>query len=85
MRNRIPVALLILTMLFLLVWESRGQTDNPRNIIYLYQVIDDPTQTGNMDAGMKKLNELGAQGWELAGVSRGENSPAKLYLKRRVL
>jgi len=38
-----------------------------------------------MDAGMKKLNELGAQGWELAGVSRGENPPAKLYLKRRVL
>ena len=85
MKNKIPVALLILTVLFLLVWDGRGQTDNARNIIYLYQVIDDPTQTGNMDAGMKKLNELGAQGWELAGVSRGENPPAKLYLKRRVL
>jgi hypothetical protein len=43
----------------------------------------DPTESSSQDEGLKKLNELGAQGWELAGVTKtGGYGSARLYFKR---
>lgn len=43
----------------------------------------DPTESSGLDEGTKKLNELSAQGWELAGVTKsGGYGSARLYFKR---
>ena len=48
-------------------------------------MIDDPTETlGNHDDGVNKLNEFGAHGWEIVGVSKVGNSYSRLYLKRSI-
>ena len=82
MRNKIAIALLIAGVLSIGAWSGQGQTDKARNIAYEYQVIGDPTASYGQDEGLKKLNQLGSQGWEITGVvQNGENSPT-LYLKR---
>jgi hypothetical protein len=46
-------------------------------------VLPDPTESSESNQGLQKLNELGAQGWELAGVSKtGGFGSARLYFKR---
>ena len=84
MKKSIFLSLVIIALLCLAGWTSFGQKSVPSQVIYEYQVLSDPTETGSMDEGIKKLNELGAQGWELAGINyeRGVTSPAKLYFKR---
>jgi hypothetical protein len=84
MRRKIAIVLLIAGLLSIGARSSQGQTDKARNVWFEYQVISDPTawQVQGMDQGQKKLNELGADGWEITGViEQGEYAP-KLYLKR---
>lgn len=44
---------------------------------YEYQVIGDPIQARGMDYGVNKINELGAEGWEIVGFRNNF-----VYLKR---
>lgn len=82
MRSKIIVALLIVALLSLSAWSGQSQTERVSSVSYEYQVLADPTETAGMDEGLKKLNDLGAQGWELAGVSRRGNAVSRLYFKR---
>ena len=82
MKTKILVTLMVVALISVTAWKSQGQPNEAASTCYEYQVLDDPTETGPMDDGVKKLNDLGAQGWELVGVSRGPSKPTKLYLKR---
>ena len=82
MKTKILVTLMVVALISVAAWKSQGRTNEAASACYEYQVLDDPTETGPMDDGVKKLNDLGARGWELAGVNRGPGKPAKLYLKR---
>ena len=84
MKSKLAIALLIAGVLSIGAWSSQGQTDKARDIEYEYQVISDPTASYGPERGLKMLNELGSQGWELTGaVQHGENVNApRLYLKR---
>ena len=85
MKSKLAIALLIAGLLSIGAWSGYGQTGKPKNLTYEYSVIEDPTETsGYRDVGVKKLNELGAQGWEIVGVIRAPDSYTKLYLKRTV-
>jgi len=82
MRSKIAIASLIATVLSIGAWSGQGQTDKARSVAYEYQVIGDPTASYGQEVGLRKLNELGSQGWEITGaVQHGENPPT-LYLKR---
>lgn len=84
MKKRIFLSFVTIALLCLAGWTSFGQKSAQSQVIYEYQVLPDPTETGTRDEGVKKLNELGAQGWELVLINyeRGITAPAKLYFKR---
>lgn len=82
MRSKIAIALLIAGVLSIGAWSGQGQTDKTRSVAYEYQVISDPTGSQGHDEGLKKLNQLGAQGWEITGVVQHGENPPTLYLKR---
>ena len=82
MKNKIAVVLLVVALISIAAWSSQGQTEKVRSISYEYQVLSDPTGTEGMEQGLKRLNHLGAEGWELAGVSQRGNVAPTLYFKR---
>ena len=83
MRSKIAITLLIAGLLSIGAWSSQGQTEKVKSASYEYLVLPDPTESSGLDEGIKKLNELGAQGWELAGVTKsGGYGSARLYFKR---
>ena len=83
MKSKFAIAFLIVGLLFAGAWRGQGQTEKGESVTYEYLVIPDPTETSALDEGMKKLNELGGQGWELTGVSKsGGWGSARLYFKR---
>jgi hypothetical protein len=82
MRSKLIIVALIATLLSIGAWSSQGQTDKTRNVSYEYQVIADPTVWAGPEEGLKKLNQLGAQGWEITGVIQHGENPPMLYLKR---
>ena len=84
MKSKLTIALLIALVLSIGAWSGQGQTDKARNVAYEYQVIGDPTAAYGPERGLKMLNELGSQGWEITGaVQHGGNGDAPtLYLKR---
>lgn len=84
MRSKLTITLLIVVLISLIALNGQSQTDQPRNIMYQYQVIYDPTETSGQDEGLKKLNELGRQGWEIVGTSKAANAHPRLYLKRTI-
>ena len=84
MRNKLTIMLLIVALVSLVAWNAQSQTGKPRNVMYQYDVIYDPTETSGQDEGLKKLNELGAQGWEIVGASQAANAHPRLYLKRTI-
>ena len=83
MRSKIAIALLITAVLSIGAWSGQGQTERLKSVSYEYLVLADPTESAGLDEGTKKLNELGSQGWELAGVTKsGGYGSARLYFKR---
>jgi len=84
MKKSIFLGLVLIALLCIVGWTSYGQRGTQSPATYEYQVLYDPTETGSMDEGIKKLNELGAQGWDLVGINyeKGITAPAKLYFKR---
>jgi hypothetical protein len=85
-KSKLAIALLIAGLLSIGAWSGYGQTGKEKNVTYQYLVIDDPTETSSShDVGVQKLNDFGAQGWEIVGVSiRNPNSYTHLYLKRTI-
>lgn len=83
MRSKLAIAFLIVGLLSIGAWNSQGQTEKAKSVSYEYLVLPDPTEVSGLDDGLKKLNELGAQGWELAGATKsGGHGSARLYFKR---
>jgi len=83
MRSKLAIAFLIVGLLFVGAWRGQGQTEKVESGSYEYLVLPDPTESSESNQGLKKLNELGAQGWELAGVTKtGGYGSARLYFKR---
>jgi hypothetical protein len=83
MRSKLVIAFLIVGLLSVGAWNGQGQTEKVESVSYEYLVLPDPTENSGLDEGIKKLNELGAQGWELAGVTKtGGYGSARLYFKR---
>jgi hypothetical protein len=83
MRSKLAIAFLIVGLLFVAAWRGQGHTAKVESVSYEYLVLPDPTETSESTQGLKKLNELGAEGWELAGVSKtGGYGSARLYFKR---
>jgi hypothetical protein len=84
MRSKLTVMLLVVALVSLIAWNGHGKTETPGSAMYEYQVIYDPTETNGQEEGVKKLNELGRQGWEIVGTSKAGNSYPRLYLKRTI-
>ena len=83
MRSKLAIAFLIVGLLLAGAWRGQGQTERAKIVTYEYLVMIDPTESSSQDEGLKKLNELGAQGWELAGITKtGGYGSARLYFKR---
>ena len=83
MRSKLAIGFLIAGLLFFGAWKGQGQTEKVGSISYEYLVLPDPTEGSDSNQGLKKLNELGAQGWELAGATKsGGYGSARLYFKR---
>jgi hypothetical protein len=84
MRSKLTITLLIFALVSVVAWNGHSQTNKPRDVMYQYDVIYDPTETMGQDEGLKKLNQLGAQGWEIVGASQAANAHPRLYLKRTI-
>ena len=82
MRSKIATMLLVVALVTLGAWIAKGQPDQVKSVSYEYQVVIDPTTLQVADEGVKQLNRLGSQGWELAGVVERGNDPPMLYFKR---
>ena len=82
MRSKIATMLLVVALVTIGAWIAKGQTDQVKKVSYEYQVLTDPTTLQVTDEGLKQLNRLGSQGWELAGVVQQGNAPPLLYFKR---
>jgi len=83
MKSKLAIAFLIVGLLFAGAWRGQGQTEKVESVTYEYLVLPDPTESSESNQGLKKLNDLGAQGWELVGVSKsGGWGSARLYFKR---
>jgi hypothetical protein len=88
---RVKASLILGAVLFMCLvgWTGYSQKSQAPKMTWEYLVVTDPTLPGvskSFEAGVEKLNELGAQGWELAGVSN-ENVSAhqthtKLFFRR---
>ncbi|HEX8921558.1 MAG TPA: hypothetical protein VF766_08760 [Pyrinomonadaceae bacterium] len=80
--------LLIFAMLILaclIGWTVHAQRSKAATT-WEYQVVFDPaieslSRTASFDKGVKQLNELGAQGWEMIGINNTQHG-VMLYLKR---
>jgi hypothetical protein len=84
MTSKLAIALLIAGLLSFGAWSSHGQTGKERNVTYEYAVIEDPTYTMDHDEAVKKLNELGAHGWEIVVIKQVPSGCPWLYLKRTI-
>lgn len=83
MAKRMLLGVAVAVLLCVAGWTSYAQRNSPSKVSYEYQVIFDPTDTRGWDEGVKKLDELGAQGWELVGVSYVQGqSGSRLYFRR---
>jgi hypothetical protein len=86
MKTRLWVALVIIALLCLVGWTGFTQKSQASKQGYEYKVIIDPTQHGT-EEGNKAINGLGAEGWELVGVSNqvgdgGYSTHTRLFFKR---
>ena len=82
MKSRIFTLLLIMALVSIGAWMAQAHTDQVTSVSYEYQVLADPTTLQVTDEGIKQLNRLGSQGWELAGVVQQGKTPPLLYFKR---
>ena len=67
-------------------WTVHARRSSAAATRWEYQVIFDPaidslSRTASFDKGVKAMNELGAQGWEIFGINNTQHG-VLLYLKR---
>ena len=84
MTSKLSMALLIVGLLSIGALIGYGQTGKEKSVTYEYAVIEDPTYMADHDEAVKKLNELGARGWEIVLIKQAPNSGPWLYLKRTI-
>ena len=81
MRPRLFVVAFLLIWFFVALPSPVGRGQSARGIAWEYKVIFDANANNE-----KKLNELGTQGWELAGIRTtvvdGQTTGAHYYFKR---
>ena len=78
MKNKLLLGLAMFALLTTAAWTGYGQKDKPAKVVaFEYDVLHDPVEIMAMDAGVAKLNEFGAQGWEIVGIAEH-----RVYLKR---
>lgn len=82
MKNKLVLILTVVALVSAAAWRSQGQQNQTASTCFEYQVLADPTAWQGTDEGLKKLNQIGSQGWELAGVVQQGNAPPLLYFKR---
>jgi hypothetical protein len=83
MRTKILVSLVVLALIGTAAWSGMGQSQRAARVSYEYQVIDDFANRSGAEEGLKNLNRLGSQGWEVVAVTtEGANYPPKVWLKR---
>ena len=82
MKSTVATVLLVMALGSIGAWIAKGQTDQVKSVSFEYQVVTDPTTLQVTDEGLKQLNRLGAEGWELAGVVQQGKTPPLLYFKR---
>ena len=84
MRNKILVSLIVAASIGTAAWSSMGQSQRAAGVSYEYQLIFDFSNTDQkgQEDGLKNLNRLGAQGWEVVTVTTETNYPSRIWLKR---
>jgi hypothetical protein len=84
MKSKILVILIVLVSIGTAAWSSMGQSQRRARVSYEYQVIFDFSNTDQkgQEEGLKNLNRLGAQGWEVVAVTTETNYPSRIWLKR---
>ena len=83
MRTKVLVSVIVLASIGTVAWSSMGQSQRSSRVSYEYQVMDDFMNHIGEQEGLKNLNRLGAQGWEVVTVTSGsENYPPKIWLRR---
>lgn len=83
MKSRILVSVIVLASIGTAAWGSMGQSQRAARVSYEYQVIDDFANRSGAEEGLKNLNRLGSQGWEVVAVTtESSNYPPKIWLKR---
>jgi hypothetical protein len=78
MKDKLIVALIVAALLSFGFSRNHSEAANETVTSYEYQVLIE----GGLSPNVKQLNDAGAQGWELVSVTRSENGPSILYLKR---
>jgi hypothetical protein len=78
MKGKLIVALVVMVLLAVCLSRNQSEAANQTITSYEYQILIE----GALSPNVKQLNDAGAQGWELVSVTKNENGPSILYLKR---
>jgi predicted negative regulator of RcsB-dependent stress response len=85
MKIKVLVSLIVLGLIVTVAWSGMGQSQRSARVSYEYQVIDDFSNSDqkSQSEGLKNLNRLAAQGWEVVTVvPESRNYAPKIWLKR---
>ncbi len=85
MKFKAGAAAVVLMLVCLLAWSGQAQRSKVETR-WEYQVIFDPAyqnfvERGDLNKGVKELNDWASQGWEIIAVNKIDNG-VMLYLKR---
>jgi hypothetical protein len=78
MKAKVSIFLIAASLLFGIGWTSHAQKQRTERLTWEYKVEVNPNE--------EKLNQLGTQGWEIAGlhssITDGSSGSTFIYLKR---
>ena len=82
MRYRLNLILIALLMVGVISWAGYGQKSNVKKTSWEYMMVE----YGNYDEASRRLNELGAEGWELVAMTDRSvhNSSSNQFVLKRV-
>ena len=85
MKSKLVASLIVLAAIATAAWTSMGQSQRSGQVLYEYRVIYDFSNSDQkgQEEGIKNLNHLGSQGWEIVAVTtESTNYVPKIWLKR---
>jgi len=85
MKSKLVLGVIVLGTIGIVAWNSRAQSQRGARVSYEYQVIYDFSNSDQkgQEEGLKNLNQLGSQGWEVVSVTtESANYAPKIWLKR---